>query len=43
VEESGKEVRLTPPSSQQEIEVLTAISNLSNAVIVNTAFRSLAK
>ncbi|KAF8272211.1 Rapamycin-insensitive companion of mTOR, N-term-domain-containing protein [Lactarius quietus] len=36
----------TPPSgdkSQAEIEVITAISNLSNTVIANTASRSLAK
>ncbi|VDC00682.1 unnamed protein product [Peniophora sp. CBMAI 1063] len=43
VTNNGKDIRLTPPSSQQEIEVLTAISNLSNAVIANTASRSLAK
>ena len=43
VANNAKDIRLTPPSSQQEIEVLTAISNLSNAVIANTASRSLAK
>lgn len=43
VTSDGKDIRLTPPSSQQEIEVLTAVSNLSNAVIANTASRSLAK
>lgn len=43
VASNGKDIRLTPPSSQQEVEVLTAISNLSNAVIANTASRSLAK
>ncbi|KAI0036452.1 Rapamycin-insensitive companion of mTOR, N-term-domain-containing protein [Vararia minispora EC-137] len=43
VADSGKETRLTPPASQQEIEVFTTISNLSNAVIANTASRSLAK
>lgn len=35
--------RLVPPESQTEIEVTTAISNLSNTVIANTASRSLAK
>ncbi|THH20076.1 hypothetical protein EW146_g1188 [Bondarzewia mesenterica] len=34
---------LVPPTSQAEEEVVTAISNLSNAVIANTASRSLAK
>ncbi len=35
--------RLIPPESQAEIEVTTAISNLSNTVIAATASRSLAK
>lgn len=35
--------RLVPPETQAEIEVTTAISNLSNTVIANTASRSLAK
>lgn len=35
--------RLVPPISQAEEEVVTTISNLSNAVIANTASRSLAK
>jgi hypothetical protein len=35
--------RLIPPESQAEIEVITAISNLSNTVIAATASRSLAK
>ncbi len=35
--------RLKPPESQDELEAITAISNLANAVIANTASRSLAK
>ncbi|TFY70661.1 hypothetical protein EVG20_g2351 [Dentipellis fragilis] len=35
--------RLIPPTSQAELEVLTAISNLSNTVIANTASRTLSK
>lgn len=35
--------RLIPPESQAEIEVTTAISNLSNTVIAATASRSLTK
>lgn len=35
--------RLIPPESQAEIEVIAAISNLSNTVIAATASRSLAK
>jgi hypothetical protein len=35
--------RLIPPESQAELEVTTAISNLSNTVIAATASRSLAK
>ncbi|KAI0052718.1 hypothetical protein FA95DRAFT_1553382 [Auriscalpium vulgare] len=37
------DLRLIPLSSPEEIEVHTAISNLSNSVIANTASRSLAK
>ncbi|KAI0252434.1 Rapamycin-insensitive companion of mTOR, N-term-domain-containing protein [Lactifluus subvellereus] len=37
------DLRLIPPESQAEIEVTTAISNLSNTVIAATASRSLAK
>lgn len=40
---SDSDLRLVPPESQPEIEVTTAISNLSNTVIANTASRSLAK
>jgi len=36
-------MRLLPPESQAEMEVLAAISNLSNTVIAATASRSLAK
>ncbi|KAI0322355.1 Rapamycin-insensitive companion of mTOR, N-term-domain-containing protein [Amylostereum chailletii] len=43
VANTGQDIRLTPPSLQAEIEVITAISNLSNAVIANTASRSLSK
>lgn len=35
--------RLIPPTEQAEIEVMTAIQNLSNTVIANAASRSLAK
>ncbi|KAI0061413.1 hypothetical protein BV25DRAFT_1900415 [Artomyces pyxidatus] len=40
---SDEDLRLIPPTSQMEVEVMTAISNLSNTVIANTASRSLAK
>jgi hypothetical protein len=43
VESRESDDRLTPPSSDYELEVMTAIHNLSNAVIANTASRSLAK
>ena len=36
-------VRLKPPTSENEIEVMTAVSNLANTVIANTASRALAK
>ncbi|TFY75873.1 hypothetical protein EWM64_g8137, partial [Hericium alpestre] len=39
----SSERRLVPPTSQAELEVLTAISNLSNTVIANTASRTLSK
>ncbi|TRM64014.1 Rapamycin-insensitive companion of mTOR, middle domain-containing protein [Schizophyllum amplum] len=35
--------RLLPPKEPKELEVLTAIQNLANTVIANTASRSLAK
>ncbi|KII86754.1 hypothetical protein PLICRDRAFT_43412 [Plicaturopsis crispa FD-325 SS-3] len=35
--------RLIPPTTQQELEVITAIQNLANSVIANAASRSLAK
>jgi rapamycin-insensitive companion of mTOR len=35
--------RLLPPTSQTELEVITAIENLSNTVIANAASRSLAR
>lgn len=35
--------RLEPPKTEEEIEVITAIYNLSNTVIANTASRSLAR
>ncbi|KAH7885334.1 Rapamycin-insensitive companion of mTOR, N-term-domain-containing protein [Phlebopus sp. FC_14] len=35
--------RLLPPTAQTELEVVTAIDNLSNTVIANAASRSLAK
>jgi len=37
------ENRLKPPASENEIEVMTAVSNLANTVIANTASRALAK
>jgi rapamycin-insensitive companion of mTOR len=39
--ESG--IRLKPPTSENEVEVMTAVSNLANTVIANTASRALAK
>lgn len=36
-------IRLKPPTSENEIEVMTAVSNLANTVIANTASRALAK
>lgn len=38
-----KRVELIPPTSQEEVDVLTTIGNLSNTVIANQASRSLAK
>lgn len=40
---SDADVRLLPPTAQTELEVITAIDNLSNTVIANTASRSLAR
>ncbi|KAF9781640.1 Rapamycin-insensitive companion of mTOR, N-term-domain-containing protein [Thelephora terrestris] len=36
-------MRLKPPMSENEVEVMTAVSNLANTVIANTASRALAK
>jgi len=41
--EGGSDVRLEPPKTDEEMEVMTAIYNLANTVIANTASRSLAK
>ncbi|KAH8114744.1 Rapamycin-insensitive companion of mTOR, N-term-domain-containing protein [Phellopilus nigrolimitatus] len=42
--EPPKRVReLVPPTSQEEVDVLSAISNLANTVIANAASRSLAR
>ena len=35
--------RLLPPTTQAELEVITAIQNLGNTVIANAASRSLTK
>jgi rapamycin-insensitive companion of mTOR len=43
VEVKDSDNRLIPITSDAELEVMTAIHNLSNAVIANTASRSLAK
>ena len=40
---SDADVRLLPPTVQTELEVITAIDNLSNTVIANAASRSLAR
>ncbi|KAH0832008.1 Rapamycin-insensitive companion of mTOR, N-term-domain-containing protein [Lanmaoa asiatica] len=40
---SNTDVRLLPPTVQTELEVITAIDNLSNTVIANAASRSLAR
>ncbi|KAL1715385.1 Rapamycin-insensitive companion of mTOR, N-term-domain-containing protein [Schizophyllum commune] len=40
---SDSTIRLLPPKEPKELEVLTAIQNLANTVIANTASRSLAK
>lgn len=40
---SDADIRLLPPTVQTELEVITAIDNLSNTVIANTASRSLAR
>ncbi|KAG9315833.1 Rapamycin-insensitive companion of mTOR, N-term-domain-containing protein [Chiua virens] len=40
---SDADVRLLPPTAQTELEVITAIDNLSNTVIANAASRSLAR
>ncbi|KAF5382569.1 hypothetical protein D9615_002880 [Tricholomella constricta] len=37
------ESRLIPPTAEAEVEVITAIQNLANTVIANTASRSLAR
>ncbi|KAF9242546.1 Rapamycin-insensitive companion of mTOR, N-term-domain-containing protein [Melanogaster broomeanus] len=37
------DIRLLPPTVQMELEVITAIDNLSNTVIANAASRSLAR
>ncbi|CAK5284163.1 unnamed protein product, partial [Mycena citricolor] len=37
------ETRLMPPTSQTELDVITAIHNLANSVIANAASRSLAR
>lgn len=37
------DTRLLPPTVHTELEVITAIENLSNTVIANTASRSLAR
>ncbi|KAI6145691.1 Rapamycin-insensitive companion of mTOR, N-term-domain-containing protein [Pisolithus thermaeus] len=37
------DIRLLPPTTQTELEVISAIENLGNSVIVNTASRSLAR
>jgi large subunit ribosomal protein L17e len=37
------ESRLLPPTTQTELEVITAIQNLGNTVIANAASRSLTK
>lgn len=36
-------IRIKPPTSDNEGEVMTAISNLANTVIANTTSRALAK
>ncbi|KAH9841656.1 Rapamycin-insensitive companion of mTOR, N-term-domain-containing protein [Rhodofomes roseus] len=41
--EGDDDVRLEPPKTAEELEVMTAIYNLANTVIANTASRSLAK
>ncbi|KAL1745112.1 Rapamycin-insensitive companion of mTOR, N-term-domain-containing protein [Schizophyllum fasciatum] len=40
---SDDTLRILPPKEPKELEVLTAIQNLANTVIANTASRSLAK
>lgn len=40
---SDADIRLLPPIVQTELEVITAIDNLSNTVIANAASRSLAR
>ncbi|KAL4073251.1 Rapamycin-insensitive companion of mTOR, N-term-domain-containing protein [Scleroderma yunnanense] len=40
---SDADTRLLPPTIHTELEVITAIENLSNSVIANTASRSLAR
>ncbi|KAL5482443.1 hypothetical protein ACEPAI_9037 [Sanghuangporus weigelae] len=42
-EPSRKRTELVPLTSQEEVDVLTSIGNLSNTVIANAASRSLAK
>ncbi|KAI0632054.1 hypothetical protein C8Q77DRAFT_1158732 [Trametes polyzona] len=41
--EAVDDTRLAPPDSDEELEVMTAIYNLANTVIANTASRSLTK
>ncbi|KAI0775530.1 Rapamycin-insensitive companion of mTOR, N-term-domain-containing protein [Trametes elegans] len=41
--EAGEDNRLAPPESDEEMEVMTAIYNLANTVIANSASRSLTK
>ncbi|KAH9936411.1 Rapamycin-insensitive companion of mTOR, N-term-domain-containing protein [Fomitopsis serialis] len=41
--EGDDDVRLEPPKTEEEMEVMAAIYNLANTVIANTASRSLAK
>ncbi|KAI0822217.1 Rapamycin-insensitive companion of mTOR, N-term-domain-containing protein [Trametes gibbosa] len=41
--EAVDDTRLAPPESDEEMEVMTAIYNLANTVIANTASRSLTK
>jgi large subunit ribosomal protein L17e len=40
---NDSDCRLLPPTTQTELEVITAIQNLGNTVIANAASRSLTK